>query len=207
MGDPDLSLRERKRRATRQAIQREAITLALEEGLAAVTIDEISRRADISPRTFFNYFSSKDDALLGEAPTLNDDDELAVFRGGGPSGDLMSDIGWLLVHATRELVTERDLMPERHRLLRENPELFSQRMVTMKEFHGMLDRAVNARLSGRAADPRDVDRHARLATLVALATLRHAWTEWSHDESEDGLEQVVDTAFADLGSLVSRTTV
>ena len=53
-------LRERKRRATRRAIQLAVIDLVAERGLDGTTVDEISRRADISPRTFFNYFTSKD---------------------------------------------------------------------------------------------------------------------------------------------------
>jgi AcrR family transcriptional regulator len=67
-------LRERKRLATRRAIQHAAISLA-EQGLERVTVDEISRIADISPRTFFNYFPSKEDAVLG----INESEDLAHF--------------------------------------------------------------------------------------------------------------------------------
>ncbi|WP_288467829.1 TetR/AcrR family transcriptional regulator, partial [uncultured Curtobacterium sp.] len=93
MPDAAPGLRERKRRATRFAIQQAALRIAIESGLAAVTVDEVSRRADVSPRTFFNYFPSKEQALLGDDPTLPDDDALATFRAGGPSGDLLGDLG------------------------------------------------------------------------------------------------------------------
>ncbi|WFR66662.1 TetR/AcrR family transcriptional regulator [Curtobacterium flaccumfaciens] len=86
MSDAEPGLRERKRRATRLAIQQAALRIAIEEGLAAVTVDEVSRRADISPRTFFNYFPNKEGAILGDDPTLPDDAALADFVDGGPAG-------------------------------------------------------------------------------------------------------------------------
>ena len=85
MPDAEPGLRERKRRATRLAIQQAALRIAIEDGLAAVTVDEVSRRADISPRTFFNYFPSKEQAILGDDPDLPDDQALDAFVAGGPT--------------------------------------------------------------------------------------------------------------------------
>src|SRR5688572_19862544 len=73
-------LRERKKLATRLALHEAALRLVAERGLDAVSVDEIADRADVSPRTFFNYFSSKDDAVLGldpEAPRRQADAFLA----------------------------------------------------------------------------------------------------------------------------------
>ncbi|MES1212507.1 MAG: helix-turn-helix domain-containing protein, partial [Leifsonia sp.] len=61
--DDQPGLRERKRLATRRAILLAAITVVRERGLEAATVDEIARIADVSPRTFFNYFSSKEEAI------------------------------------------------------------------------------------------------------------------------------------------------
>ncbi|GAB2489074.1 TetR/AcrR family transcriptional regulator [Luteococcus sediminum] len=58
-------VRERKKRETRRALHRAATELVLEHGLAAVTTDAIARRAGVSPRTFFNYFPTKEAALAG----------------------------------------------------------------------------------------------------------------------------------------------
>jgi AcrR family transcriptional regulator len=57
-------LRERKKQSTRQAVEDAALQLYLERGIHETTIDELCARADIARRTFFRYFSSKEDVLL-----------------------------------------------------------------------------------------------------------------------------------------------
>jgi AcrR family transcriptional regulator len=59
-----VSLRERKKVATKDALSRAALDLAVERGLHAVTAEAIAEAADVSTRTFHNYFSSKEDAIL-----------------------------------------------------------------------------------------------------------------------------------------------
>lgn len=57
-------LRERKRRQTRQRIIDEGLRLFLANGFDATTLDAIAEAADISPRTFFYYFASKEDIVM-----------------------------------------------------------------------------------------------------------------------------------------------
>lgn len=57
-------LRERKKAETRTALGQAALTLALERGLDGVTADDIAAAANVSPRTFHNYFGSKEEALI-----------------------------------------------------------------------------------------------------------------------------------------------
>ena len=58
-------LRERKKRATRDALSLATVELVTERGWAAVTIDDIAARAGVAPRTFRNYFPSKAAAVSG----------------------------------------------------------------------------------------------------------------------------------------------
>jgi len=60
---PAPDLRTRKREATREALATAAFALATEHGLDGFTIDDVARRADVSRRTFFNHFVSKEEAV------------------------------------------------------------------------------------------------------------------------------------------------
>lgn len=91
MAEPE-GLRERKRRETRQRIVDAGLRLFAAKGYEASTLDEIAAEADISRRTFFHYFKSKDEILLslqsGLGETLSaaaltcapEDDPLAAMR-------------------------------------------------------------------------------------------------------------------------------
>jgi AcrR family transcriptional regulator len=57
-------LRERKKVATRQALSAAALRLALERGLENVRVDDIAEAAGVSPRTYNNYFSSREQAIV-----------------------------------------------------------------------------------------------------------------------------------------------
>ncbi|MET0900928.1 MAG: TetR/AcrR family transcriptional regulator [Mycobacterium sp.] len=59
-----IGLRQQKKADTRAALSTAALDLATQHGLHAVTIDAIAERAHVSSRTFRNYFSSKEDAIL-----------------------------------------------------------------------------------------------------------------------------------------------
>lgn len=60
----DGGLRERKKRETRLALSQATIRLALERGFDDVSVDDIAAAANVSARTFRNYFTSKAEAVV-----------------------------------------------------------------------------------------------------------------------------------------------
>jgi AcrR family transcriptional regulator len=62
-GSAELGWRERKKQATRDALGSAALKLALKVGPENVRVDDIAAAAGVSPRTFNNYFSSREEAI------------------------------------------------------------------------------------------------------------------------------------------------
>ncbi|WP_040808599.1 TetR/AcrR family transcriptional regulator [Nocardia concava] len=57
-------LRERKKQATRAALREAALRLAREQGPDNVRVEDIAEAAGVSPRTYNNYFSSREQAIV-----------------------------------------------------------------------------------------------------------------------------------------------
>jgi AcrR family transcriptional regulator len=120
-----VGLRERKKLQTWQALHDGARQLLLEHGPDGVTVDEICARADVSPRTFFNYFPSKAAAALGLHDPRITEAALARFHARDGVDGLVDDLCVLMastVHLspdrarTKELVERRpELAPAVHR--------------------------------------------------------------------------------------------
>lgn len=62
--EPTLDLRERRRRETHAEISEAALSLFEQQGVENTTVDDIAAAAGISPRTFFRYFDTKEQAVL-----------------------------------------------------------------------------------------------------------------------------------------------
>ena len=198
-------LRERKRLATRRSIQVAVLQLLDQRGIDGVTVDEISRMADVSPRTFFNYFASKEEAMLGDAPELPAQDVIDEFLAG--RGSVLEDLAVVLSRAGDHATADAEMLHLRHRLLKQFPQLFAMRMATMRAFEESVAEIVALRLArdepALAADPDARASRARLVTLVAFAAMRHAWTAWAHSASTTSLADELTESFAQLRSLVA----
>lgn len=80
----NVSHRDQKRRQTANSIHQIAQQMALQNGISKVMIEDIANAAAISRRTFFNYFATKEDAVLGvRMPILTSDARDAFSHSSG----------------------------------------------------------------------------------------------------------------------------
>jgi AcrR family transcriptional regulator len=197
----DLGLRERKRLATRRAIQVAALELVEQRGVQGVTVDEISARADVSPRTFFNYFATKEQAVLGDPPMPPTESLAEQFTAGG-SGDLLADLRNLMIDVWRGTELDIDLIVLRQRVVKRNPELAGLRIATMRAFEDDVTAIVVRRLEHGEPELNDAEhqRRARLVTLVTIAAMRSAWQSWSGGPPVE-LDPLIEQSFQELRQL------
>lgn len=133
-GEPDtLGLRERKKLRTRRTIALAAMRLFAERGYEETTIADIAKAADISPRTFFSYFPSKEDVVFAEL-----DERLAEIRDQldqRPQGETpLQSIRRGIVELMGALVSEHgDYAPVQVRLVLERPTLQARALQRMHE--------------------------------------------------------------------------
>lgn len=146
-----LSLRERKRAATRAAIEAAALDLVLADGPEATTVDAIAARAGVSQRTFFNYFDSKDAAILGVHPGEADEALLAAYRAEAPHADTVRAVVRLVMTLTGAHQCETGThLSRRREVLRRHPEVLASQAAQLTQRADALTDTVRHLL---AADP------------------------------------------------------
>ena len=147
---PSLGLRERKKRARREALIDATHRLVAEHGLDAVTVEAICDEAGVSARTFFNYFETKDDAVLGHSPWPIDSAAGETFASGGPTGHLLADLQALVGSLLSAAPLGRERIAVALELAAKEPRLFARHLAWMEQHKGQLSVLVERRLGDSA---------------------------------------------------------
>jgi AcrR family transcriptional regulator len=201
-------LRERKRIATRRAIEIAAITLVQKRGLDAVTIDDIAQAADISPRTFFNYFASKEEAIVGRGLELPSPEAQDAFV--ADPAPVLTAMVTLLTPIITSALQDQEVLRLRRRLVKSDQELAVRRWASVHRFEAQLVELVERRLAAQdpalAADPTALRSRARITTFVAVAGMRHAWIGWIDENGEPpSLQDRLAESYAQLPDVVAAS--
>lgn len=174
-----IGLRERNRRDTWNALHEAAAALAFDEGPADVTVDAIVARAGVSKRTFFNYFATKDDAILGYREATLAPEAIAAFVDG--PGDLLERTVRLVVAAFRSSTLPEHVDGRRLALVRRHPELRARMDAHAATIEALVAPHIAAELgvdaaevsihppAGARAGSRRTDGGKRAAALLMLA--------------------------------------
>jgi AcrR family transcriptional regulator len=169
-------LRERKKAATRVALSEAAIRLAVVHGLDQVTTDAIAAEADVAPRTFRNYFASKEEAVL--AQVAQQARAFADLIRARPAGEPVWDsVRAASVTVFNGLIGELAKMRQRHELIASSPTLAVQFLAVCEETERLIAEAIAERVGVDVhSDP-----YPRLQAGVAVLALKSAMESWHQD--------------------------
>jgi AcrR family transcriptional regulator len=193
--EPSTSLRERKKAATRLALHRAVVELAAAKGLDAVTVDAVADHANVSRRTFSNYFANKEEALLyGERTRY---ERLIAAMRARPE----SETPWqALTRSVRVLVDAiAELDPvwiAQVRVVRRHPSLAAHQMALHCAVETELVAEILERMRRQqtSSDPVADILRARVIAGTFLAAVRSAIGVWVDRQETLSLADVVDTA-------------
>lgn len=201
VGTPDVpaapGLRERKKAARRAALVDATHRLVGEHGLDGVTVDMVCAAAGVSPRTFFNYFATKDDAVLGHSPWSLDPAAAAVFAAGGPSGHLLDDLVTLLVPVLADPPLGRERMHRALELAGEHPRLMAHHVAWMDQQKDRLLEVVRSRLGEHSPHL------AEAVTGVVLVLVHGTFVRWEAAGGTGEAEEHARAVAADLRAIVT----
>jgi len=170
-----VTLRERQKLQTANSIRRVAVDLVFENGLDNVTAEMISEKVGISPRTFFNYFSYKEAALL--PPTLEfSKEDVQTFAAG--RGQLQDDLADLIVPMMEFYAENRQMLKKLLEISLSNPKLSMIKVNVFHDFEQMLGGLIARRLQLSARSG-----NAGLMAALITTALRVAIENWVKNSS------------------------
>ena len=193
---PDEGLRARKRRETAQRITDAGMSLFIERGFEATTLDDIADKAGISRRTFFYYFKSKDDILLSMKISMGEMIVVALKK---------QSVKLKPIEAVRRAIIEVcALVPEDEmividQLMRSSPVVQARRQAIYVQYETALFTA----LCERYGDPKRKT-NLRLVAMMSMGAVRLATDTFNNEEGRRSLVEILNEVFDALGAEISK---
>lgn len=189
-----LGLRERKRQQTRERLTRVAMALFLARGFEATTLDDIASAADISRRSFFHYFASKEDVVF--AWQEESSAALIAAVAARPANESMLTAAENAISAMVRQLEPGEAMAMAQ-LKRDNPALQARDQVKYEK----LERALAEALGKRAG--RKTERlRARLVAMIATGAMRIGGELWAAEGAREKPEALVKRTFAAIRAIL-----
>lgn len=184
------NLRERKKQQTRQHIADVAARLFTERGFDEVTVDEVAQAAEVSRKTVFNYFPTKEDLVFGGAED-RDVELVNLIRLRPPGVSLIDVFRDDILRSLREMVEYEDRFPGRSLfgLAKSSHALWRRAL----EMHASQERVVAAQIALMAGAP-EWDPVARTVAHTLLGANRSV--RWECQRRLDDGEAPADVAKA-----------
>jgi AcrR family transcriptional regulator len=195
-----VGLRERKKARTREQLIEAALELFDRQGFEHTTVEEIAAAADVSPRTFFRYFASKEDVLLDD-PDSHRAEVLARIEAAPVDEPLLRS----LRTAFEALVGAYEHDPRRlllrARIIRTTPSLRVHSPDDQRDKEEAFVQALVRRDAAAGRPPRLLE--VRVSVGAAGAVLRAALSAWIEQDGEGNLRDLVGEAFDQLAAGVA----
>jgi len=189
-GEQAVGRRERKKQETWRGLHRAALALCTEKGFEHVTVEEICERADVSTRTFFNYFPCKEDAVLGGTAGFDDVVERLLAR---PADEApFAAFANTYIEKSRTLGEHAESIRMRYRLIEANQQLKARELARVATFEAVLAGAIAERMGVDV----ETDPYPALVAAVGMAVLRSSFKRWQAGDGGESLPDLVETGFA-----------
>jgi AcrR family transcriptional regulator len=185
-------LRARKRQQTRERLTRAAMALFLERGFEATTLDDIATAADISRRSFFHYFASKEDVVFAWQEEITT--ALITAVAARPAGESMLAAAENAISAMARQLEPGEAIAMA-RLKRDNPALQARDQVKYEK----LERALADALGKRGHKTEKLQ--ARLVAMIATGAMRIGGELWAAEGAREKPEASVKRIFAAIRAI------